>query len=251
MSSIQIQTKSNGINFTSTQRLGIAALLVVASNVAIAEDKMNWAGPYVGVETGYSWVHDKDDGYIPCKGGEFGCSKLGYRSDIADNRANGALLGINLGYNFLLPNRWLLGIGTEFKSYGIDKQNAYSSDSRFQLKSSFDNKFSLLAKAGYLLNDKSLIYVNGGWTNAKIKRDFLDEDLPQNSQSHKTWQDGWTVGLGGEYNFYQNLTAKIEYRYSDFGSESIYIPYFSSSSNNNQKQNTYQNEFTLGVAYHF
>ena len=245
MSSIQIQTKSNGINFTSTQRLGIAALLVVASNVAIAEDKMNWAGPYVGVETGYSWVHDKDDGYIPCKDSKSGCS------DVADNRANGALLGLNLGYNFLLSNQWLLGIGTEFKSYSADKQNAYSSDNRFQLKSSFDDKFSLLAKAGYLVNDKSLVYVNGGWTNAKIKRDFIDRDLPQYSESHKAWQDGWTAGLGGEYNFYQNLTAKIEYRYSDFGSESIYIPYFSNLSNNNQKQNTYQNEFTMGVAYHF
>jgi outer membrane immunogenic protein len=66
-------------------------------------------------------------------------------------------------------------------------------------------------------------------------------------ESHKSWQDGWTLGIGSEYNFYQNLTAKLEYRYTDLGSKSIYA----SNSSSTQTQNTRQNELNVGVAYHF
>ena len=87
MSLIQIQTKSNGINFTSTQRLGVAALLAVTSTVAIAEDKMNWAGPYAGINTGYTWAHDKDETYLASKGCKEGCPAS------AKNHANGLSIG--------------------------------------------------------------------------------------------------------------------------------------------------------------
>jgi len=243
MSSIQIQTKSNGINFTSTQRLGIAALLVVATNMAIAEDKMNWAGPYAGINTGYTWVHDKSEGGLYCKGG---CSVS------ASNHANGSLIGADIGYNFLFQNNLLLGIETEFKSYNANKESNFTYLSYLspqQINSSFENKFSLLGKIGYLINDKTLTYVKGGWANAQIKRDYTN-DFTAVVESHKSWQDGWTLGIGSEYNFYQNLTAKLEYRYTDLGSKSI------NASNMifdlaNQTQNTRQNELNVGVAYHF
>jgi outer membrane immunogenic protein len=249
MSSIQIQTKSNGINFTSTQKLGIAALLVVASNVAIAEDKMNWAGPYAGINTGYTWVHDKDEGYA------YGYCKAGKTCPAsASNHVNGSLIGADIGYNFLFQNNLLLGIETEFKSYNANEEGNFvgeitSSPKIPKINSSFENKFSLLGKIGYLVNDKTLLYVKGGWANAEIKRDYTNY-YSAVVDSHKSWQDGWTVGLGGEYNFYQNLTANLEYRYTDLGSKSIY------ASNMvfglfNQTQNTRQNELNVGVAYHF
>ena len=243
MSSIQIQTTSNGINFTSTQRLGVAALLAVASSVAIAEDKMNWAGPYAGINTGYTWVHDKDDGYAygKCKGD---CPPA-----TQSNHANGPSVGIDLGYNFLLQNNLLLGIETEFKSYNANEESNFFTPNLFRkINSSFENKFSFLGKIGYLLNDKTLAYIKGGWANAQIKRDYTNDALPAVVESHKSWQDGWTLGIGSEYNFYQNLTAKLEYRYTDLGSKSIYASNISSLT---QTQNTRQNELNVGVAYHF
>ena len=246
MSLIQIQTKSNGINFTSTQRLGVAALLAVASTVAIAEDKMNWAGPYAGINTGYTWAHDKDETYLAYKGCKEGCPAS------AGNHANGSSIGAVLGYNFLLQNNLLLGIETEFKSYNANKESNFftpSSDLLFEkINSSFEKKFSLLGKIGYLVNDKTLVYVKGGWANAQIKRDYTNDAFPTAVvESHKSWQDGWALGIGSEYNFYQNLTAKLEYRYTDLGSKSIYA----SNSSSTQTQNTRQNELNVGVAYHF
>ena len=119
----------------------------------------------------------------------------------------------------------------------------------YYIKSSLKNKFSLLAKAGYLVNDKSLLYVNGGWANAQFKRNYFDDDDGGigSGDSLKSWQDGWTLGLGSEYHFYNNLTAKIEYRYTDLGSKTTYSPYYDYY----EKQNVRQNEVTAGVAYHF
>ena len=241
MSSIQIQTKSNGINFTSSQRLGVAALLAVASSLAIAEDKMNWAGPYAGINTGYTWVHDKSEGSYYCKGG---CSPL-------SNNANGASVGIDLGYNLALQNNFLVGIEAEFKSYDANKEGNVTDingNVAQKINSSLEKKFSFLGKIGYLVNDKTLAYVKGGWANAQIKRDYTNENDPTAVvESHKSWQDGWTLGIGSEYNFYQNLTAKLEYRYTDLESKSIYTSNYSST----QTQNTRQNELNVGVAYHF
>jgi len=253
MSSIQIQTKSNGINFTSTQKLGIAALFIVASNVAIAEDKMNWAGPYVGINTGYTWVNDKDEGYASgkCKGrGDAACPAS------AINHVNDSLIGADIGYNFLLQNNLLLGIETEFKSYNANKESNFTSSdvlySSQQINSSFKNKFSFLGKIGYLVNDKTLANVKGGWANAQIKRDYTGSH--NDIESHKSWQDGWTLGVGSEYNFFQNLSAKLEYRYTDLGSKSIYASNMAGippDGNAIQIQNTRQNELNVGVAYHF
>jgi len=250
MSSIQIQTKSNGINFKSSQRLGVATLLAVASSVAIAADKMNWAGPYVGINAGYIWAHDKDETYLAYKGCKEGCPAS------ASNHANGSSIGADLGYNFLFQNNLLLGIETEFKSYNANKESNFfnpNSDLLFEkINPSFENKFSFLGKIGYLVNDKTLAYVKGGWANAQIKRDYTNDAFPTPVvESHKSWQDGWTLGVGSEYNFYQNLTAKLEYRYTDLGSKSIYASNMLPYSSFTQTQNTRQNELNVGVAYHF
>ena len=241
MSTIQIQTTCNGINFTSTQRLGVAALLAFASSVAIADDQMNWAGPYAGINTGYTWVHDKSEGSYYCKGG---CSPL-------SNNANGASVGIDLGYNLALQNNFLVGIEAEFKSYDANKEGNVTDIYGYviqKINSSLEKKFSFLGKLGYLVNDKTLAYVKGGWSNAQIKRDYTNDAFPTAVvESHKSWQDGWTLGIGSEYNFYQNLTAKLEYRYTDLESKSIYA----SNSSSTQTQNTRQNELNVGVAYHF
>ena len=250
MSSIQIQTKSNGINFTSSQRLGVAALLAVASSLAIAEDKMNWAGPYAGINTGYTWVNDKDDGYALAKGKE----QITVPAS-ASNHANGSSIGVELGYNFLLKNNLLLGIETEFKSYNANEESNFVASYDIsmtpqKINSSLEKKFSFLGKIGYLVNDKTLAYIIGGWSNAQIKRDYTN--YVSVVESHKSWQDGWTLGIGSEYNFYQNFTAKLEYRYTDLGSKSIFASNTVSGSDlSNQTQNTRQNELNVGVAYHF
>jgi outer membrane immunogenic protein len=48
-------------------------------------------------------------------------------------------------------------------------------------------------------------------------------DLGEQEQIRKTLT-GWTVGGGWEYAFAPNFTGRIEYRYSDFGTNDFVFP---------------------------
>ena len=220
------------------QKLVLISLFALSSSV-FAEDKINWTGPYLGLDAGYSWTRDSNlefsgDGGTP-----------DYRWT-AKNKPSGGLVGINAGYNYLLNDKWLFGLGAEFKTYNANDTLPWGpAVDNATITSSVENKFSLLAKAGYLINDKTMFYMNGGWANAEIKRNYADL-IPM---TFKNWQDGWTLGAGGEYSIYQNLTAKIEYRYTDLGDKKNWRTFPGTTFH--EKQSVYQNELTAGIAYHF
>ena len=225
------------------QKLVLITLITLSASV-FAGEKINWTGPYVGVDAGYSWGRDNNL-QPPGEGTVSGW--------FAKNKPKGGLIGINAGYDFLLNDKWLVGLGADFKTYNADeKAQQYDladlTDLCCSIKSSVENKFSVLAKAGYLVNDKVLLYVNGGWANAQIKRSYMDTDFDY-ADSRKNWQDGWTMGLGGEFNFYQNIAAKIEYRYTDLGNKTV--PNVFDGNWGKQLQDLHQNELTAGITYRF
>ena len=221
----------------------VLIFLFAQSISSFANDTINWAGPYVGLDAGYTWGHDNN--YEP----PFGIQPA-WSSHI---KPKGGLMGINAGYDYLLSDKWLAGLGVELKTYSADDmaQQYKSTDSSVlccTIKSSIKNKFSLLAKAGYLVDDKTLLYVNGGWAGAQVKRNYMDTEFDY-VDSYKNWQDGWTIGLGSELNIYQHITAKIEYRYTDLGSKKIRNVF--DGNWGEQHQDVYQNELTAGIAYRF
>ena len=225
------------------QKLVLITLITLSASV-FAGEKINWTGPYVGVDAGYSWGRDNNL-QPPGEGTVSGW--------FAKNKPKGGLIGINAGYDFLLNDKWLVGLGADFKTYNADeKAQQYDladlTDLCCSIKSSVENKFSVLAKAGYLVNDKVLLYVNGGWANAQIKRSYMDTFFDY-ADSRKNWQDGWTMGLGGEFNFYQNIAAKIEYRYTDLGNKTV--PNVFDGNWGKQLQDLHQNELTAGITYRF
>ena len=217
--------------------------LITLSLTSSAQDKINWTGPYVAFDAGYTVGHDKN--FEPPFGSQPAWS--------GETKPKGGLIGVSAGYDDLLSDKWLVGLGTEFKTYSADDtaQQYKSTDSTVlccTIKSSIKNKFSLLARAGYLVDDKTLLYVNGGWAGAQIKRNYMDTEFNY-VDSYKNWQDGWTIGLGSELNIYQHITAKIEYRYTDLGSKKI--SHVFDGNWGEQHQDVYQNELTAGIAYRF
>jgi outer membrane immunogenic protein len=227
------------MSLRTMQKLVLITLITLSASV-FAADKINWTGPYVGFDAGYNWARDSNTEFLTD----------GAPTDFtAKNKPNGGLLGINTGYNFLSNDKWLMGLGAEFKTYNTNDTVAWTSSSDITdtcctIATSTEKKLSLLAKLGYLINNKTLFYVNGGWANAEIKRNYMDCCF---TPPYKNWQDGWTLGAGGEYSIYQNLTAKIEYRYTDLGDKQISRP----TASVYEKQSFYQNELTAGIAYHF
>ena len=142
-----------------------------------------------------------------------------------------------------------MGVGAEWRTYHANKTSEQCSgpcEHSYLIKSSVRNKLSLLGKAGYLVNDKTLVYVNGGWANTQMKRRYMNID-GGDSESHQSWQGGWTAGFGAEYAFHENLTANIEYRYTNVKDKTLYLDLWSRP----EKQSVNQNELTVGITYYF
>ena len=204
-----------------------------------AQENINWSGPFVGVDVGYTWTTDKKNNNS--RDGNHYYSK---------NEDNGGLIGVNTGYNFMVNENWLLGITGEYATY--DAQDSYNNlqngvPNNVTTVSSIEQKVSLLAKLGYLINDKTLLFVTGGYSTAEISRDY-DQESPNRSEKHKDWQNGWTIGLGGDYFFYKNLSANLEYRYTDFGTDNVIVAMWNDAP---QPQEVRQDEVTFGITYHF
>jgi len=69
------------------------------------------------------------------------------------------------------------------------------------------------ARAGYAVSPKVLVYVKGGYTNARATADYT---LAGASTKTSDNLDGWRAGTGVEVNAGKNLVARVEYRYSNY-----------------------------------
>ena len=56
----------------------------------------------------------------------------------------------------------------------------------------------------------TLLYFKGGYTNARFTAE-------SNGVEASTDEDGYRLGAGVEHKFGTNVSAKVEYRYSDYG----------------------------------
>jgi len=150
----------------------------------------------------------------------------------------------------MVNENWLLGITGEYATY--DAQDSYNNlqngvPNNVITVSSIEQKVSLLAKLGYLIDDKTLLFVTGGYSTAEISREY-DQESPNRREKHKDWQNGWTIGLGGDYFFYKNFSANLEYRYTDFGTDNVIVAMWNDAP---QPQEVRQDEVTFGITYHF
>ena len=204
-----------------------------------AQANINWSGPFVGVDVGYTWTTDKKNN----------ASRDGF-SYHAENKDNGGFIGINTGYNFMLNEKWLLGFIGEYKTYDaqdsdVDLKDGVPDD--VTTVSAVDQKVSLLAKLGYLIDSKTLFFITGGFATAEMSRHY-DEVTPNRIEKHKDWQNGWSIGFGSAYNFHENLSANLEYRYTDLRTNDINIAMWNNAP---QPQKVSQDEVTFGITYHF
>jgi outer membrane immunogenic protein len=172
---------------------GTALAMAISSN-ANAEP---FNGPFIGIQAGWT-QHDA---------GTFG-TRIG---DVTANRSQDSVSGgAFLGYDYRISPRFVIGAEAGL-NFGIDDNFFRTTDGTSVLvdpKRSID----LTARAGYLVTDDTLIYARGGYTNARF-RTSINEGSTHRSASED--RDGWLVGGGVEHAINPNVTARLEYRYSD------------------------------------
>ena len=87
-----------------------------------------------------------------------------------------------------------------------------------------DRTFTLGARAGVPLGERSLLYVKGGYSNGKFEGTYdadvtdNDDEEPGVIEEFSKTHGGYHLGGGVELGLTRSLYAKLEYVYTDYGS---------------------------------
>lgn len=235
-----------------------AATAFIASSAHAADiiepTAYDWTGPYLGLQAGYGW------GENDVKPTQPEVSEALLRSDSAgvfperdgSIDIDGFLGGLHAGYNWQMDSL-VLGVEGDIEYADLDGETdivAGASDIKAgEASQQIDWLGSLRLRGGFAF-DRALLYVTGGLAvggvdvKGSIDNSFVPEDK---SSSDTEW--GWTLGGGLEYAFTEELSARIEYRYTDLGDSDVEF-----DGNGNVDKLEFENRFhavRAGLSWHF
>ncbi len=148
----------------------------------------SWTGFYAGVEGGLDFL------------------SAHYRGLGNGSTATGGLLGGVIGYNYELPNKFVLGLeadggGVLGGSRNYAPINGSTNSTYFA---------DIRGRLGYAVTDRALAYFAGGVA-------FGDVDTKVLGVTNNSGRTGYTLGGGVDYAFTPNWIGRLEYRYTDLG----------------------------------
>jgi outer membrane immunogenic protein len=210
-----------GIAFTISVGSASAADLPRApiNKAPVAVPYYNWTGFYLGVHLGYGW-DSENPSVVSCNCA--GMGGMGGMGTPASYSANGVLGGLQAGYNYQVSS-WVFGVEGEVAWTGMSGSTAWIAGGDPHTLSTNARWLDTAAgRIGYAF-DRTLVYAKGGaaWEHADFGHTHTMSGPVVHSLSGSATRFGWLIGGGIEQAFTQNLSAKIEYNYIDFGSGNI------------------------------
>ena len=182
-------------------KLLIATFVGAAGLFAIPAHADTFDGPYVGVQAGYNRAEVADR------------TEAGQAID-AELSRDAFVLGGYAGYNHKAGEHFVIGAEAGFSGAVDDEIRGLSGGNSLTIDPRYS--FDLSARAGYLVDDQTLAYVRGGYANTRVRTTLVSD---AGSLTASDNLDGWLVGGGVERAITENISARIEYRYTDFGSD--------------------------------
>jgi len=198
------------------------ALAGEPSGAPVVGQGVDLTGVYLGGHLGYAWG-TSDWTASPGISGSFGLAQPINTFD----EAGSFFAGLQVGYNYLLPNRFLIGVEADatFPSFqnlaGISIGGISTFSSPFGRESFSETMLSsgsIRGRLGYA-PDNWLLYATGGFAWTHNQR-ALTQLASGTTESPQLSRFGWTVGAGVEVPLIPHWTAGLEYRFTDFGSDS-------------------------------
>lgn len=210
--------------FAATAMPAFAADMVVEEIPA-----PSWTGCYVGVHLGGGT--GKNDTYFP----------------YSDNstKPSGLLGGAQAGCDYQM-NSVVLGGVIDVSLANLKDSSTYPAGLvDATLESTVKTVGTLRARLGYAM-DNTLFYATGGLAMARLEREL---STPAAGQSVTKTHTGWTVGVGIEHKFTENISLFGEYLYADFGKETY--TYGAPLTPQSHSADLKLNLFKVGLNYRF
>lgn len=179
----------------STRSLLGALALTSTALVAAPTFAEPFQGPYVGVEAGVDHNHVRHPRDIDAHHGQTaiaGGAIAGYDYKLTPRIVVGAEAGVDFGVHDAVTG----DVGGTPAS--IDPQR----------------EINVTGRVGFLINPKTLLYARGGYANVR-----LHTTIGQQAEAISRSSDvnGWTLGGGAERALTTNVSARVEYRYTELG----------------------------------
>jgi outer membrane immunogenic protein len=239
------------------KKTALAALLssTLFSVHAMAADITDSPAPsatsfYVGVQLGGASSDVSMTEY------DAGTSNLGAEEYSWDGDDSGAIGGVYLGLNYMPTELLMIGVEADLvyadlsdESYR-DRMGAPDPIEEYLYGWETGLQGSVRARAGVMLGN-ALFYGTGGLAIGKQSFDVYEFNSDTNAESFDETMTGWTAGGGVEYAFSSNWTARIEYRYTDFGDVTITPSIDDYNRNFDNDIEVTQQSAMAGIAYRF
>jgi len=220
-----------GVSLLSAQSAIAADMPIKASPMAPIATVYSWTGFYVGADLGIGWSKKDWD------------NLLGFPNSVITTNATGVLAGGQVGYNHQI-GAFVLGIEGQWDWANL-KGSSDCQNPAATCEARIDSIASITGRVGYAW-DRTLVYVKGGgaWVHDKYNAFF--KATPAVAANASETRGGAVVGVGLEYAFLANWSARVEYDYYALGTRNVT---FSDGSTLGMKENL--QTVRLGINYKF
>jgi len=208
----------------------------------------NWTGWYLGANIGGGWGNRSVDysANDPASAALFAPGVASGAPPSASFNSSGVLGGVQLGYNWQVNPKWVVGVETDFNGSGIKGSgttNPLLLAPLFAATAAENVRWfgTVRGRLGYLPTERLLAYVTGGFaygrvdhTASYINNSIIPFGIVGGAFSFtcnvtatcftgasSSINTGWTAGTGFEYALLDNLILKAEYMYVSMGGNSV------------------------------
>jgi outer membrane immunogenic protein len=163
--------------------------------------QFSWTGIYVGLNAGYGWGDTSGTLFSTAPG---------------QVNISGALAGGQIGGNYQFANNFVVGIEADYQWADIDGSSTTLAG--VTRTADVERFGTVRGRLGFAW-DRWLAYVTGGYAfGAKTEVTIVPGALLASSAT----LDGWTAGVGVEYAFAPNWSAKLEYLHIDLNDKTFF-----------------------------
>ncbi|HML08247.1 MAG TPA: carbohydrate porin [Xanthobacteraceae bacterium] len=198
------------------------SILVTKAPPAAIPSAYDWTGFYLGGNLGYAW--GDSNWSTP---GAAGSMSLAQKIDTFDE-AGSFFAGIQGGYNYMLPNRWVIGGEFDVSAPSFQNLAGISVGGMTTFNSPFGsetysetvlNSGTVRGRIGYAPGNW-LFYATGGfaWTYDQLT---LTNNVTGTTDMPFLWRLGWAAGAGVEAPVAPHWTARFEYLFTDYGTSGV------------------------------